>query len=365
MITTAHQLIQRLRRSTRRRTVLLSLSGVLVGLAGIVTPTLVPAASAVRAGGMTTNSISYQLGWITNTEFAGTYLAQTQGYDAANGLKVTILPGGSDPVEPVVASGKALVGDSNADTVAAAVAAGAQLRIIGARYQINPFCIISSASAPIKNPQELIGKSVGVNTYNLTAWNVFLALNHIKSTQVKTVDEGYSLGPTPLINGQVQAWMGFSTNEPGVLTLAGFKNHSFLMSNFGYHVYADVYETSVSDIATHRAELVAFMKSEIQGWTYDISAPAAGTHLTVVRYEKKLGFSSKQQSLENKAQIKLIVTPYTKANGLFSMSPGDIAANIATLKFAQSQGVATYYTNPNLFDGSILKQAEAELAAGK
>jgi hypothetical protein len=133
------------------------------------------------------------------------------------------------------------------------------------------------------------------------------------------------------------------------------------MSNFGYHVYADVYETSVSDIATHRAELVAFMKSEIQGWTSDISAPAAGTHLTVVRYEKKLGFSSKQQSLENKAQLKLIVTPYTKANGLFSMSPTDIAANIATLKFAQSQGVATYYTNPNLFDGSILKQAEAEL----
>ncbi|HEY5273899.1 MAG TPA: ABC transporter substrate-binding protein [Acidimicrobiales bacterium] len=361
MLTTAHHLVQRLRRPARRRTVLLSLSGVLVGLAGIVTPMLVPAASAVTAH--SSHAISYQLGWITNTEFAGTYLAQSQGYDAANGLKVTILPGGSDPVEPVIASGKALIGDSNADTVAAAVAAGAQLRIIGARYQINPFCIISSAKDPIKNPQGLIGKTVGVNTYNLTAWNVFLALNHLKANQVKTVDEGYSLGPTPLINGQVQAWMGFSTNEPGVLTLAGFKNYSFLMSNFGYHVYADVYETSVSDIATHRSELVAFMKSELEGWKYDISAPAAGTHLTVVRYESKLGFSSKQQSLENKAQLKLIVTPYTTAHGLFSMSPADIAANIATLKFAQSTGVATYYTNPDLFDGSILKQAESELGS--
>jgi ABC-type nitrate/sulfonate/bicarbonate transport system substrate-binding protein len=119
------------------------MSGVLVGLAGIVTPALV----RQRCREPWHRSISYQLGWVTNTEFAGTYLAQTQGYDAANGLKVTILPGGSDPVEPVVASGKALVGDSNADIVAAAVAAGAQLRIIGAKYQINPFCIISSASA--------------------------------------------------------------------------------------------------------------------------------------------------------------------------------------------------------------------------
>jgi hypothetical protein len=100
MLTTAHHLVQRLRRPARRKTVLLSLSGVLVGLAGIVTPTLVPAASAVTAH--SSHAISYQLGWITNTEFAGTYLAQSQGYDAANGLKVTILPGGSDPVEPVI-----------------------------------------------------------------------------------------------------------------------------------------------------------------------------------------------------------------------------------------------------------------------
>jgi hypothetical protein len=116
--------------------------------------------------------------------------------------------------------------------------------------------------------------------------------------------------------------MGFSTNEPGVLTLAGFKNYSFLMANFGYHVYADVYETSVSDIATHRAALVDFMKSEIQGWTYDISAPAAGTHLTVVRYEKKLGFQLQAAvAREQVAQLKLIETPYTKAHGLFTMSP--------------------------------------------
>jgi len=334
------------------------MTAVLLGLSGTMTPALVQAASAATA------PVTFQLGWVTNTEFAGTYLAQSDGYDAADHVKVTILPGGTNPVEPVVASNKALVGDSNADIVSAAVAAGAQLRIIGAKYQVNPFCIISSAKDPIKDPQELIGKKVGVNTYNLTAWNVFLALNNIKPSQVDTVDEGYSLGPTPLINGQVQAWMGFSTNEPGVLTLAGFKNYSFLMAKFGYQVYADVYETTVSDLTTHRAALIDFMKSEIQGWEADIAAPAAGTHLTVTRYEKSLGFSSKQQSLENVAQIKLIESSYTKSHGLFTMSPASIAANIATLKFAQSHGGTPYYTNPNLFDGSILAAALKQLGQG-
>lgn len=356
MTTTTAPPIQRLRRLVRRRATLLSAAGVFVGLSGMLTPALAPAASASAI-----KPISYQLGWVTNTEFAGTYLAQKEGYYASAGVKVTILPGGSNPVEPIVASGKALVGDSNADTVSAAVAAGAQLRIIGARYQVNPFCIISSAKDPIKDPKELIGKTVGVNTYNLTAWNVFLALNGISKSQVHTVDEGYSLGPTPLINGQVQAWMGFSTNEPGVLTLAGFKNYSFLMSKFGYHVYADVYVTTVNAIKTHKAELVAFMKAELEGWKLDTADPAKGTDLTVERYAKALGFSAKQQALENKAQVSLIVTPYTTANGLFAMSPKDIAANIKTLKFAQGQGQGPYYTNTNLFDNSILKAAEAQM----
>lgn len=353
MKTTAFPSAKRLRRLGRRGTVLISVVGFIASLTGMLIPAFQPVANA-----STLTPISYQLGWITNTEFAGTYLAQAHGYFKSGGLNVSLLPGGSDPVEPIVASGKALVGDSNADTVSAAVAAGADLKIIGARYQINPFCIISSAKSPIKDPKELIGKTVGVNTYNLTAWNVFLALNNIKSTQVHTVDEGYSLGPTPLENGQVQAWMGFSTNEPGVLSLAGFKTYSFLMSSFGYHVYADVYVTTAQDIKTHKAELVAFMRGEIKGWTLDLAKPSVGTSLTVDRYQKSQGFSAKQQALENLAQAKLIETPYTKTHGLFSMSSAAISANLKTLKFAQGQGVAKYYTSRNLFDDSILKAAE-------
>jgi len=70
-------------------------------------------------------------------------------------------------------------------------------------------------------------------------------------------------------------------------------------------------------------------------------------------------------SIRRRELVALDNVDLEAAHGLFSMSPGDIAANVATLKFAQSQGVATYYTNPNLFDGSILKQAEAEVAAAK
>jgi len=324
----------------------------LAGSAGTMLESLAAGGSAASASALT--KVPYQLGWVTNTEFAGTYLAAKEGYYAKGGISVEILPGGSVTVEPVVASGKALVGDTNADTVSAAVAAGAPLRVIGARYQNNPFCIISSAKSPIKTPKELIGKKCGINAYNLTAWEVFLALNGIKASDVTTVNEGFTAGPAALADGQVDAWMGFITNEPGVLTLSGFDNYTFLMADFGYHVYADVYIATVDSIKNKKDELVAFMEGERKGWTLDIDKPAVGTALTTKLYQKAQGFSPKQQALENKAQASLILTPYTEKHGLFTMNPVDVAKNLATLKFASGQGTTKYYTGKDLFDTSIL-----------
>jgi ABC-type nitrate/sulfonate/bicarbonate transport system substrate-binding protein len=329
-------------------------SGVaLAGTLGALGEDLLFGQPAGAAGALTT--ISFQLGWLTNTEFAGSYLANSKGYYAKGGLAVNILPGQGVDVEGIVGAGKALVGDSNADTCSAAVAQGADLKIIGAKYQKNPFCIISSAKKPIKTPKELIGKSVGVNAYNDTGWSTFLAVNGIKKSQVKTVNEGYTAGPEALKEGRVDAWMGFITNEPTILELAGFPVYSFLMAEFGYEVYADIYETTSAAIANNKEELVEFLKAERAGWEADIADPSAGLDLTMSLYGTTQGLSAKQQKLENDAQIPLIKTPYTEKNGIFAMNPEDIAKNLSTLTLAQSKKIGQYYTKADLFDDSILK----------
>jgi ABC-type nitrate/sulfonate/bicarbonate transport system substrate-binding protein len=325
----------------------------LLGSIGSVAGALSGGAQGAAAAPL--SDISFQLGWLTNTEFAGSYLASTNGFYSKAGLSVKILPGEGVDVEGIVGAGKALVGDSNADTCSAAVAQGADLKIIGAKYQHNPFCMISSAKTPIKTPKELIGKSVGVNAYNFTGWSTFLAVNGISPSQVKTVNEGYTAGPEALSEGRVDAWMGFITNEPTVLELSGFPVYSFLLAEFGYEVYADIYETTSTAIAQNKDELVEFLRAEREGWEADLANPAAGLSLTMSLYGKKLGLSEKQQGLENSAQLALIKTPYTEKNGLFAMNPEDIAKNIATLKFASSKKIGNYYTEPDLFDDTILK----------
>lgn len=155
--------------------------------------------------------------------------------------------------------------------------------------------------------------------------------------------------------GRVDAWMGFVTNEPTVLELSGFPVHTFLLAEFGYEVYADIYETTSAAIRDHKDLLVEFLRAEREGWAADITSPSAGLATTMSLYGKKLGLSAKQQGLENSAQLKLIRTPFTEKHGLLSMNADDISKNLATLELASSKKIGNYYTKADLFDDTVLK----------
>ena len=55
-----------------------------------------------------TNDVTIQLKWVTQSQFAGYYVAQDMGYYEEEGLNVTITPGGPDLAPmTVLASGNA------------------------------------------------------------------------------------------------------------------------------------------------------------------------------------------------------------------------------------------------------------------
>lgn len=274
-------------------------------------------------------SMSYQLSWVKDAEFAGSFLADKLGYYKKNGLSVDLLAGGAAVTpEPVVVSGKALVACSSADSCAEAINHGAPLKIIGVRYQKNPFCIISLAKKPIKTPQDLYGKKLGVSAANEVPWQTFVKVANIDVSKIKVVPVQFD--PTPLAVGTVDAWMGFITDEPGELEVKGVQTYSFLFADFGYAIYSDLYEVTEDTLKTKEEELVAFLKAEKEGWTYNFAHIQEGTN-TAMTYAKSSGLEESQQLLENKAQKQLFYTPYTDKHGIFTMGPADIEANVKTL----------------------------------
>ena len=314
--------------------------------------------AAASSGPANYGDIAVQLSWIKNIEFGGEYFAIEKGYFKAAGFSSVKLIAGPTAAESMVAGKKALVGLSAPPTTAAAIAQGAPLKIIGAQFQKNPFCLTSLAKTPITTPQEMAGKKIGVQASNTSIFNGFLKANSIDPKSLTIVPVQFD--PTVLTTGSVDGFFSYLTNEPITLGEEGFKVVTLSLAENGLPLVAETFTVLQDTIDNDRAKLKAYLTAEIKGWKDALADPQGTADLAVNTYGKDQKLKLAEQVKEAKAQSKLISTPETDANGLFTMTDELVAKNIEAL----SRSGETI-TADKLFDLSLIKEVYAEDATLK
>ena len=311
--------------------------------------------STTGGGSASLGTLDYQFSWIKNVEFAGQYIADQAGYYTDGGFSSVNFMAGGPTVQQdaVVASGKALLGIGAPDITAPAILKGAPLKIIAVLFQKNPFCVMSLASNPIKTPQDMYGKSFGLQAVNEPVWNSFVKANDLDVSQIKIVPVQFD--PQPLVRGEVDSWFSFVTNEPNLLKVQGVDTFTFLLADFNYPLPSQTYMATEADISGKRDALKAVLKADIMGWHDSIKDPALGAKYAVEIYGKDLGLDIPEQTLESYAQNQLIVTPDTQANGIMTITPTLEQETISTLALG---GVEI--TTEQLFDMSLLAEVYEE-----
>jgi ABC-type nitrate/sulfonate/bicarbonate transport system substrate-binding protein len=290
--------------------------------------------------------VSIQLNYLENVQFAGTLMALGKGYYQQNGLNVTVLPGGPNVApEPVVASGKALVGVTHTAEGAQAIVNGAPLTIIGAAFQKSPTCIISKASNPIKTPKDMIGKTIGISDTNMPIWTAFLKVNGISASQVKVSTVEFST--QPLADGQIDAIMGFYSNEPIILAEQGVKTYTFLLADSGYPLVDDIYIVANDSLTdpVKRKQVIGLMTAEALGWKAALADPATAANYAVNVYGKDLKLSMGQQVASMKAEQALVSAPDTGKHGLLWMSPELTAQTIKSLALGGTKATTAMFSS--------------------
>jgi ABC-type nitrate/sulfonate/bicarbonate transport system substrate-binding protein len=326
-----------------------------IALAGAVPATFGTVAAATNDAA-TLGALTFQLGWLKNAEWAGEYIADHNGYYKAAGFSAaTLLPGGptAPPIESVVSSGKALSGISSPASTAAAILHGAKVKIIGVQYQRSPYCIVSLADKPIRTPQAMIGKRIGVPQSNQPTWFAFLAANGIDPSKVKTVTVGFN--PAVLPNHQVDGLLAFITNEPIALKAQGVDTHAWLLSQFNFPLANNNYIATTDALANHRDQVKGMLKAEIRGWKASLANPSLGAKLAVDSYGSDLGLKMDEQVKQSAIQNTLVASADTKKHGLFTMTSELVAENIRLLHLSKVDISAA-----QLFDLSALQELYAE-----
>ncbi|QEO09918.1 ABC transporter substrate-binding protein [Protaetiibacter larvae] len=312
--------------------------------------------------------ISVQYSWIKNEEFAGEYYAYDKGFYDEAGFDDVIGISGPDTGVAKLLSGTVQVALSDAASIGAAIAEqDAPLKIIGATFQKNPFTILSlKDGADIATPEDLIGKKIGVQDSNASVFAAILAANGISPDQVEVVPVDFD--PTPLMNGDVDGFMAYLTNEALTVELAGYEITNLPYADNGVPYVAETYSVTEQYLAEHKDLLKAFLIAEIKGWTEVFQNDTETTVALIEKFYNQAA-ADNAEGLESvfgaldpvktgkglEAEKLLISTADTEANGLFTISDELKAQTVASLAAAGWD-----VTVDELFDTSIIDEIYAE-----
>lgn len=228
--------------------------------------------------------VRLQLKWVTQAQFAGYYAALNEGYYEAEGLNVTILPGGPDiGPQQVVAAGGAEFGIDWMGSHLAAREGGSGAVVIAQIFQRSGMREVAWKDSGIETIEDMEGKKVGVwgfgNQFPLFAALVKAGLDPEDPNDVEIVNQPFDM--TLLLNREVDAAAAMTYNELAqVLEFVGEDG------SFPTYTLDDLNVIDLNEVGTAMLEdnifaneewlaqegneeiAIKFIKASLRGWAF-------------------------------------------------------------------------------------------------
>lgn len=227
--------------------------------------------------------VRLQLQWVAQSQFAGYYAAQAQGFYEDEGLDLTILEGAVEIVpQQVVAAGDAEFGIAWVPKMLASREAGADLVNIGQVFQRSGTVQVAWADSDIETVDDWAGKRVGTWGFG-NEWEVFAALrmNDIdpdNPDDVTIVQQPFDM--SLLLNREIDVAQAETYNEWAQLLEATNPETGELYQpeDFSVFDYNDIGTAMLQDhvftqqswLAEEGNEDIAlrFLRASFRGWIY-------------------------------------------------------------------------------------------------
>ncbi|MEO4041948.1 ABC transporter substrate-binding protein [Hoeflea sp. CAU 1731] len=228
-------------------------------------------------------TVRMQLGWLASNGILGEVVAQSKGFYKEEGVELEVIPGGPN-VDGVggVAAGQSTLGQtSSSPSVMLARSAGIPIKAFAAGYQKHPFTYFSLEANAIREPKDMVGKTIATQPTAYILLRALLAKNGISEDDVTIVNMGSDMNQ--LITGQAQAVTGWLTNA-NALKVLGDDRVDLMLWDTGIQLYANVYFATDDSLANDADTLASFLRGSARGWGYARENPEEAVDILVGTY---------------------------------------------------------------------------------
>ncbi|WP_286237642.1 ABC transporter substrate-binding protein [Neptuniibacter halophilus] len=229
-------------------------------------------------------SISVQLLWKHQFQFAGYYIAKEKGFYAEEGLEVGLKEYGPDLdlVDEVLqgnsqfAVGRtSLLIDQNA---------GADIVALFAAYQQSPLMLLTRKDSGILLSSDLRNRRVMITNDAKRVGELIAMLLQagITLSEFEQVEHSYDVND--LISGKVDAIASYVSNEPFEMERQGVEYNVIHPKDYGFDMYSDILFSSREYIEQHPDTTDKFYRASIRGWIYAFNHIEETARLIFERY---------------------------------------------------------------------------------
>jgi NitT/TauT family transport system substrate-binding protein len=223
------------------------------------------------------NSVTLQLQWVTQAQFAGYYVALDKGFYEAEGLDVTVLAGGPDIAPPQVLAGGGA--DAMLNWMPSALAArekGLPVVNIAQPFKTSGLMLTCWKDTGITSVEDFRGKTIGVwffgNEYPFLSWMSQAGIpTEGGDDGVTVLKQGFNVDP--LLNREADCISTMTYNEYGQVIDAGVNPDELVTFKYeeqGVATLEDgiyVLEDNLDD-PVFVDKMVRFVRASMEGWKY-------------------------------------------------------------------------------------------------
>ena len=249
------------------------------------------------------NKLTLQLKWVTQAQFAGYYVALEKGFYKAEGLKVTIKPGGPDiaPAQIIAGGGADVVVDWMPSALAAREK-GVNLVNIAQPFKRSGMMLTCRKDSGISSPADFPGKILGVwfygNEYPFLSWMSKLGIATDGSAGGVTVlKQGFNVDP--ILQKQADCVSTMTYNEYWQIIDGGLAANElsvFAYEDQGVSTLEDglyVLQKNLNDPAFVN-KTARFLRASMKGWEWATNNSDAAADI-VLEYDMTGAQTEKHQ----------------------------------------------------------------------
>lgn len=236
-------------------------------------------------------SVTLQLKWQHQFQFAGYYAAISQGYYREAGLDVTLREAQpyEDPVQYVL-NGNAEFGVGTSELLLLHHF-NQPVIVLAVIFQHSPLALIvpnvsnkQDTFLPYQYIQDLKDKPVMMEASSAELL-AYLAREGLTREKLNLIDHTFDIQDT--LEGKAAAMSGYVTDEPFLLQEQNIPYQIFKPIMGGIDFYGDNLFTTQSQLETHPKRVQAFREASLKGWQYAVAHPEEIIDLIYGQYSQR------------------------------------------------------------------------------